>query len=78
MNAVDWYAVAWDGDVYCADCLPDGVGVEDDGVYPIFADSEWDRYPVCCVCGAEHDYVGLIEHDDHPADGGAGDAGYGV
>jgi hypothetical protein len=45
--------------LYCVDCLPDGIDVDSEDVSPIFADSEWNSYPVCCECGAKHDYVSL-------------------
>ena len=57
MKAYDYKAVAYDGEIYCVECLPDGITVDDDEVSPIFADSEWDTYPVCDTCGAEHEYV---------------------
>jgi len=60
MKAFDFDAVAYDGDVYCNECLPEGVSVDDDDVSPIFADSEWDQAPVCCVCETAHDYVNII------------------
>ena len=61
MNAADYDAVVWAGDIYCIECLPDGVDVESDDVQPIFTDSEWDYIPSCCVCGKEHDYIQLID-----------------
>lgn len=63
MKDYDFNAVTYDGEIYCAECLPDGVKVTDDEVSPIFADSEWDFVPVCCGCGTEHDYVNLIKGD---------------
>lgn len=60
MNAFDYEAVAFDGSVYCVDCLPVGISVNSPDVMPVFADSEWDSYPVCDVCGYEHDYVNLL------------------
>ena len=63
MNASDYFAVGYEGGVYCTDCLPNGVDVQSDNVVPIFASSEWDSYPVCCMCGQGHDYVCLIEPD---------------
>ena len=59
MQAFDFEAVVYDGEIYCVNCLPDGVDVESDEVSPVFADSEWDYYPVCAECGAVHDYVNL-------------------
>jgi len=61
MKSYDYYAVAYDASVYCVKCLPEGVTVNSEDVYPVFADSEWDYYPVCDVCGTVHDYVNLIE-----------------
>lgn len=71
MKAWDYYAVEYDGNVYCVACLPSGVDIESDDVSPIFADSEWDYYPVCDECGYTHDFVSLttygqkrrLEHD---------------
>lgn len=61
MKAFDYDAVAYDAAIYCVGCLPEGVDVNDEGVHPVFADSEWDSYPCCDVCHAEHDYVNLTE-----------------
>lgn len=60
MKSYDYEAVTYDCDIYCTGCLPDGVSDESEGVFPIFADSEWDYIPVCCECGYEHDYVSII------------------
>ena len=60
MNASDYDAVIFNYEVYCIECLPAGVDVESDEVQPIFADSEWDYIPSCCVCGKSHDYVSVI------------------
>ena len=60
MHAFDYDAVTYDGEIYCIECLPDGVNADDEDVHPIFADSEWDYIPVCCDCGTEHDYINLI------------------
>ena len=59
MKSYDFEAMAYDGAVYCIECLPSGVNEDDEEVSPVFADSEWDYYPVCCVCGTIHDYVSL-------------------
>jgi hypothetical protein len=60
MKSFDFEAVVFDGDVFCTGCLHAvGVDAEDEDVQPIFADSEWDYYPVCNQCGYEHDYVSL-------------------
>lgn len=59
MNAADFEAVAYDGAVYCLSCLPDGVDSDSEECSPVFADSEWDCYPTCDACQAEHDYVAL-------------------
>lgn len=57
MFAYETAACVYDGEVYCNGCLPDKFRRDPDEVSPIFADSEWDSVPVCCVCGEEHDYV---------------------
>jgi hypothetical protein len=62
MKSYDYEAVAYDGAVYCCGCLPDGVTEESEEASPIFADSEWDCYPVCDHCGCTHDYVGLTSY----------------
>ena len=58
MNSAHFDAVTYDGSVYCCKCLESAT----EGVYPIFADSEWDSYPVCDICGQVHDYVKLTEY----------------
>jgi hypothetical protein len=63
MRSYDYDAVTYDGEVYCVECLPDGVNVEDPEVMPIFADSEWAYAPVCTACGAKHDYVTVIREE---------------
>lgn len=60
MKSYDYDAIVVDGEVYCVDCRPKSVRLDDPAVQPIFADSEWDSYPVCCECGTEHDYVTLL------------------
>lgn len=61
MKSYDYEAVTHDGDIYCTGCLPEGVSINDEEVSPIFAGSEWDYIPDCCVCGCEHDYVSLTQ-----------------
>jgi hypothetical protein len=60
MHACNFYAVTYDADIYCNECLPEGVNPDSDEVHPIFGDAEWDYVPVCCQCGESHDYVSLI------------------
>ena len=62
MNGCDYEAMIYDGAVHCVGCLPEGVTKESEEVYPIFADSEHDYYPVCESCQREHDYVSLTEY----------------
>lgn len=57
MNATDYEAMVYDGEIYCCGCLPDGA--TEDEAEPIFAESEWDYYPTCAHCGAVHDDVVL-------------------
>jgi hypothetical protein len=65
MKSFDYEAMSYQGDIYCVSCLPAGVGVDDEEVYPVFADSEWECYPpTCCVCGYEHDYVNTIHQEE--------------
>lgn len=59
MKSYDYEACAYDGAVYCNGCLPDGITTESEEVTPVFADSEWDGYPVCDACGEKHEYVNL-------------------
>ena len=60
MKSYDCEAVVYDGEIYCVECLPSEVDIQSEDVMPIFADSEWDNYPVCCICGYEHNYVNLL------------------
>ena len=59
MRSHDYGAVVYRSDVYCIGCCP--TPTEDEEAYPIFADSEWDYFPVCDKCGEVHDYVTLTE-----------------
>ena len=59
MKTSDFHACVFNEKIYCNMHLPDGVDMNSDGVHPIFADSEWDYYPVCCHCGGVHDYLSL-------------------
>ncbi|HOR77238.1 MAG TPA: hypothetical protein PLG04_00345 [Anaerolineaceae bacterium] len=63
MHSYDYEAVVYDGEIYCVDCLPEGVDIDDPEVMPIFADSEWNDVPVCSVCGTAHDYVTIIREE---------------
>lgn len=60
MKSYDYDAVAYDGAIYCTGCLPGEAPADE--VMPIFADSETDSYPVCDVCGTEHDYMSLTAY----------------
>lgn len=60
MKAFDFEAVTYDGAVYCIEHCPVPV-TNDSEVYPIFADSEWDHYPVCSQCHEKHTYVNLTD-----------------
>lgn len=64
MKSFDFDAVVYDGAEYCVECCP--VDVDSDDVSPIFADAEMDRSVVCDACGAEHDYMTILESDDDP------------
>ncbi len=58
MNAWDYDAVIFDGDIYCIECLPDDVDTDD--VQPIFAGSEFDYMPHCCECGIPIESVTVV------------------
>lgn len=60
MKTYDYYAVVYESDIWCVECLPDGIHSESESVNPIFAGSEWDYVPCCCVCRTEHDYVTIL------------------
>jgi hypothetical protein len=59
MKSWDYDAVTCDGVVYCKGCLPAGIKLDDPRVAPIFAEQEWDSYPVCDKCGFQHKYMSL-------------------
>jgi hypothetical protein len=59
VKAHDFNAVVFDGSVYCNECLPAGVSLDDAEVQPIFAVEEWDAPAVCDRCDFEHDYMRL-------------------
>lgn len=58
MNAFDYDAVVYDGDIYCLYCLPDDASEDD--YNPIFADSEWSQPPICSNCQEVHHYVKIV------------------
>ena len=59
MRAWDYDAVTYDGEIYCNDCLPDGVDME--LVNPIFASAKWhDHIPTCRACGCRHTYMSIL------------------
>jgi len=60
MKSYDYNAVIVDGEIYCTECRPKDIRIDDPALMPIFADSEWDYVPVCCECGYEHDYVSIL------------------
>lgn len=62
MKAWEFDAVIYNGAVYCIECLPAGIDVDNDEVLPIFASDEWQTPGPCCdTCGTLHEYMGLIE-----------------
>ena len=62
MKSWEFDAVVYDGEIYCVECLPEEARIKEDEAWPIFADSEWDHYPICDNCGMEHKYVGLTDY----------------
>ena len=63
MHCYDYNAVVYEDEIYCIGCLPATTDEDSDDVYPIFAGSEWDSYPICTVCGNLHEYVSLLNYD---------------
>ncbi len=63
MKSYDYDAVTYDGAVYCVECLPKGVDVDDEEVHPIFASEEVESSQVCDACGAEHDYMNIVHRE---------------
>ena len=57
MKSYDYDAMTYNADIYCIGCLP--VEIDSLEVHPVFADSEWDYYPTCAVCGETHTYMSL-------------------
>jgi hypothetical protein len=83
MKAFDYEAVVFDGEVYCVECLPERYNEDRDDCFPIFADSEWDYTPVCCVCDEAHMYMNIRQDpEDDNMDGdhtsGLASAGFGT
>ena len=54
------------GGVICTDCTGKLTQDEEEakGFHPIFADSEWDGYPHCDMCGQILDYTGLTQEGE--------------
>lgn len=63
MKSYDFYAVVYDSEVFCLECLEVDVD-DDDDVSPIFADDEWDYTPCCSVCGEVFDYMNILEDNE--------------
>ena len=72
MKAWNFECVAYDGAIYCVQCLPEGVQEDNEEVSPVFATEEVESYPTCDACGAEHDYMCLIESGNSNASYEAG------
>lgn len=58
MKSYDYDAVVFDGEIYCIGCLPENISENE--CDPIFADSEWQSYPICCECQQVHHYVQML------------------
>jgi hypothetical protein len=59
MKSYDVVGYAIDGAVYCEHCAGKWTKEERDASGPVFADSEWDGYPVCDECMEMITDVGL-------------------
>lgn len=60
----DAYAVTWQGNVYCAGCIPDGPPKLE--AQPLLPSAVVDDYPSCDVCGELHDYMQLEVAGESP------------
>lgn len=72
MKSYDVVGWVLDGEAYCPAHKP--ADLPDEQAYPIFADSEWDYYPVCGECreriedvsltsdGAKYEHESAIDH----------------
>lgn len=58
MKSYDYDAMVFEGEVVCKKHLTYKEWLD---AQPVFANSEWDCYPVCGKCGEIHDYVTLTE-----------------
>ena len=54
-------AYTYDGDIYCAECLPEEVDIDHQEVHPVCSYDEWSYIPDCGKCGELHTYVTVIE-----------------
>lgn len=58
MEHYNFYAVLYNGKVYCTDCLP--VSITNDLVTPIIATNTLSYIPKCCKCKIIFDYMNII------------------
>ena len=58
MKSYDYEGYAMEGYCLCENCATDK---DKEAGYPIFADSEWDYYPSCDLCGKIFDYINLTD-----------------
>lgn len=73
MNSVRVVGYTHGGSFYCSyDCLPDKIIPGSDEVSAVFANDEWDSYPICDSCNETCEDVGLtpdgfrrMEQDRH-------------
>ena len=58
MSIWHYEAMTWDGDVYCVECLPEGVTIDD--AQAIFVIDQWPNPGAPCgYCDKIHDYMSL-------------------
>jgi len=65
MQSFDFWAIVYEGEVYCKECLPEDVDLNGVEVQPIFPGELWSSFPTCVVCGQRHDYVDVESLDDY-------------
>ena len=70
MKSYDFDFMTGNSSIYCGDCIREKK-IPIDSLLPIFADSEWDYYPVCDICGAVDENINfipaIVKESDKPA-----------
>jgi len=67
MKSYDFDFMTGNSSIYCGDCIREKK-IPIDSLLPIFADSEWDYYPVCDICGAVDENIVFLRKDVNEED----------